>query len=184
VENARPAIFLDRDGTIIVEREYLADPADVALERGAAEGLRRLQHLGWPLVVVSNQSGVGRGYFPESAVHAVNARVADLLRAEGVTIAGWYHCPHAPDDRCACRKPADGMIRQASADLGLDPTRSVMIGDKPSDVELAHRIRAIGILLETGHDANGGAEATVVCATLIDAAAFVLEAVKETPSPP
>lgn len=173
MRQAIPAIFLDRDGTIIVERRYLSDPAGVVLEEGAGEGLRLLQAQGWPLVVISNQSGVGRGYFPESAVHAVNARLAELLMAEGVTIAGWYHCPHAPDAGCDCRKPADGMVRRAAAELGLDPGRSFVIGDKRSDLELAERIGATGVLVATGYgDAAAG------CANLVEAAGLVLDRAK------
>lgn len=175
----RPAVFLDRDGTIIVERDYLSDPDQVALERGAAIGLRRLARLGLPLVVVSNQSGVGRGYFPEAAVHAVNTRIAALLAGEGVRIAGWFHCPHAPDEACGCRKPAAGLLTRAAAELRLDCAQSVMIGDKPSDVDAAEAAGAWGLLVATGHGAEldldaARARGVIVCADLADAAEVVL----------
>lgn len=147
----RPAALLDRDGTVIVEKHYLCDPAEVVLEAGAVEGLKRLQALGLPLVVVSNQSGVGRGKFGIEAVNAVNARVGELLANEGISIEAWYFCPHAPEEVCDCRKPLPGMARQAASELGLDLARSVVIGDKRSDVELAHAVGGVGILVLTGH---------------------------------
>lgn len=176
----RPAILLDRDGTIIVEREYLADPTLAELEEGAARGLRKLADAGWPFVVLTNQSGIARGYFDHAAADAVNARVADLLAAEGVSIAGWFICPHGPDDKCACRKPAPGMALEAADLLGLDLRRSWMIGDKRSDVELATHIGAEGILVMTGHSAAevdwARSHGIVTAATLEDAADHILAA--------
>lgn len=151
---SQPAIFLDRDGTVIVEKHYLSDPALVELEAGAVEGLRKLQALGLPLVVITNQSGVGRGKFGVDAVHAVNARVGELLAAEGITIAGWYMCPHAPDTDCACRKPLPGMAQQAQRELGVSLAGSYVVGDKRSDVELADAIGGTGVLVTTGHGLN------------------------------
>ena len=147
----RPTVFLDRDGTIIVERHYLSDPALVELEAGAAEGLKLLQDLGYPLVVVSNQSGIGRGKFALDDAHAVNARVAELLAEHGVTIAGWYMCSHAPDTDCTCRKPLTGMPEQARAELGLSWEGCYVIGDKRIDVELGQAIGGTGMLVTTGH---------------------------------
>ena len=147
----RPAVLLDRDGTVIVEKNYLADPAGVELEPAAAAGLRRLAAAGFALVVVSNQSGVARGLMTEADVAAVNARADTLLRTEGVEIAGWYHCPHGPDAQCSCRKPAPGLAHRAAHELGLDLSRSVVIGDKPSDIGLADAIGAGGVLVLTGH---------------------------------
>ena len=175
-----PVVFLDRDGTIIVEKHYLCDPDLVELEQGAAEGLRRLQQRGLPLVVVSNQSGVGRGKFGPQAVDAVNARVAELLAAHGITIAGWYMCPHAPDTTCGCRKPLAGMVRQAQSDLALDLTGCFVVGDKRSDVELADAVGGTGILVTTGHGGTdvswARAQGRVVAASLSQAADAILEA--------
>ena len=147
----RPAVFLDRDGTIIVERHYLSDPTLVELEDGAPAALRRLDEAGFILVVVSNQSGIGRGKFGIEAAHAVNDRVTELLGAENVKIAGWYMCPHHPDESCDCRKPATAMAHQAARDLDLDLSRSFVIGDKQSDIEFARAINSRGILVTTGH---------------------------------
>ena len=147
----RPTVFLDRDGTIIVERHSLSDPALVELEAGAAQGLKLLQDLGHPLVVVSNQSGIGRGKFTLDDAHAVNARVAELLAEHGVTIAGWYMCPHAPGTDCTCRKPLTGMPEQARTELGLSWEGCYVIGDKRIDVELGQAIGGTGLLVTTGH---------------------------------
>jgi D-glycero-D-manno-heptose 1,7-bisphosphate phosphatase len=145
------AALLDRDGTINVEREYLSDPAGVALLPNAAAGLRRLRALGFKLIVISNQAGVGRGYFTTADVEAVNARLVALLRAEGVTLDGIYVCPHHPDGGCACRKPAPGLIRQAAREHGFDPRASVMIGDKALDIETGKRVGARTVLVRTGY---------------------------------
>ncbi len=146
-----PAIFLDRDGTIIVEKNYLGDPDQVVLLDGAVEGLRAMSRHALPFVVVSNQSGVGRGYFSSDQAQAVERRLELLLAREGVSIAGWYMCPHAPEANCACRKPLPGMIDSAAHDLDLDPARSFVIGDKRSDIDLASAVGATGILVTTGH---------------------------------
>jgi len=116
-------VFLDRDGTIIVEREYLSDPGLVALEHGAVAGLSRLSAAGFVLVVLTNQSGIARGYFDLAAAERVNARVAELLAEAGVPIAGWYICPHADCDGCDCRKPAPGLALTAQRALGTSRAR-------------------------------------------------------------
>lgn len=176
----RPAILLDRDGTVIVERHYLSDPALVELEQGAAEGLSRLARNGWPLVILSNQSGIGRGLFDRAAADAVNDRVAELLGSHKIEVAGWYLCPHAPEAGCDCRKPRPGLALQAAAELGLDLGRSWMLGDKRSDVEMARAVGARAILVTTGHGAPDaevlGAEGVPVCASLADAAAIISDA--------
>lgn len=152
---ALPAVFLDRDGTIIVERDYLSDPSLVELECGAALGLRRMAAAGFALVVLTNQSGIARGYFDLPAAEAVNQRAVALLAEEGVTIDGWYICPHGPSDDCSCRKPLPGLATRAMADLGLARSGCWMIGDKRSDVELADAIGGRGILVLTGHGQAG-----------------------------
>lgn len=151
MSRALPTVFLDRDGTIIVEKHYLSDPALVELEAGAAQGLKLLCELGLTLVVVSNQSGIGRGKFGIDAAHAVNARVAELLAEHGVSIAGWYMCPHAPGTDCSCRKPLPGMAQQAHEELDVALQGAYVIGDKRIDVELGHAIGGVGLLVTTGH---------------------------------
>lgn len=150
------AVFLDRDGTVIVDKHYLCDPGDVELESGAALGLMRLTALGLRLVGITNQSGIARGMFDLAAVDRVNDRVAQLLAPHGVAIEHWYVCPHADQDGCACRKPAPGMMLQAARDRGIDLASSFVIGDKLSDVELNAATGACSILVETGKGATLG----------------------------
>ena len=147
----RPAVFLDRDGTLVVEREYLSDPEGIEILPGVAEALRALHAAGYVLVVVSNQSGVGRGLFPADRVHAAMAQMRRLLRHEGVELDAVYFCPHRPEDACACRKPAPELLQRAARNLGLSLRESAMVGDKSLDVETGHRAGARGVLVRTGH---------------------------------
>lgn len=174
----RPTVaILDRDGTVIVDKDYLADPEGVELLPGSAEGLRRLRALGLRLVIVTNQSGVGRGYFSADAMHAVNDRVREILAASGAPVEGIYACPHGPDENCACRKPQPGLIEQAAADLGFDPAECVVIGDKAADIELGKALGAMTVLVRTGYGAQTEADASAcpdyVADTLLDAADFI-----------
>lgn len=147
-------VFLDRDGTLIVEKQYLSDPAQVSLEEGVVDGLRLLRDAGHPLIVLSNQSGIGRGKFTTEDAQRVNARTAELLRSFGIDILAWYFCPHAPATACECRKPLPGLAHEAARDWGVRLHGSYVVGDKQSDVELADAIGGTGLLLGTGH---GGA---------------------------
>lgn len=157
----RPAVFLDRDGTIIREAEYLADPAAVEVLPGAVLGLRTLRVAGYALVVISNQSGVARGYFDEATVRAVNARMETLLAAGHVRPDAVYYCPHHPQGRvpdytreCECRKPGPGMLQAAARDLDLDLAASWVVGDKGSDIELGKRHGLRAALVLTGYGAQ------------------------------
>ncbi len=152
-----PAVFLDKDGTLIADVPYNVDPTKIRLLPGAVEGMRALHNAGYTLVVVTNQSGVARGYFPASALAVVEATMHDLLGAAGVPLAGWYFCPHHPDGTvpayamdCDCRKPAPGMLLRAAHDLDLDLTRSWMIGDILNDVEAGHRAGCRAVLVDAG----------------------------------
>ena len=129
------AVFLDRDGTIIEDKHYLADPAGVVLLPGVVEALRLLQDAGYLLIVVSNQSGVGRGYFSEESMAAVQQRVEELLDEEGIVLDAFKYCPHSPDDRCACRKPKPGMLLEAAAEFDVALPESASIGDRTRDAE-------------------------------------------------
>ncbi len=159
----RPAVFLDRDGTLIEEREYLSDPEQVRLVPGAADALRRLGEAGFALVVVTNQSGIARGFFTEADYRAVAARVEALLAAEGASLDGTYHCPHHPEvmGPCACRKPGVKLYRDAARALGLAPERSYFVGDKASDVEPAGTLGGTGVLVRTGYGAEAEEEGRV-----------------------
>ncbi len=129
----RRALFLDRDGTLIVDVGYPKDPALVEILPGAVDALKALAH-DWVFVVISNQSGIGRGLITPIEATAVHDRFIALFAAEGVAFAGVYYCPHAPDAGCPCRKPAPGLLHDAARDLELDLAASVMLGDKESDV--------------------------------------------------
>jgi D-glycero-D-manno-heptose 1,7-bisphosphate phosphatase len=146
------AVFLDRDGTIVVDKHYLSDPDGLELLPNALDGLRELRDLGARLVVVTNQSGVGRGYFPAEVIEPMNERLRELLAEGGVELDGIYVCPHAPDDGCACRKPGSALFEQAADELGLDLGESFVLGDKEADVEAGRRIGATPILI--GGDAD------------------------------
>ena len=143
-------VVLDRDGTVIEERPYLHDPKQVKLLPNAAAGLRTLRAAGLKLALVTNQSGVGRGFFGLDAVARVNERVMALLAREGVTIDGVFVCPHTPDERCACRKPGTRMLDLAAQRLGASPVRRFVVGDKDSDVEMGRRAGATSFLVRTG----------------------------------
>jgi D-glycero-D-manno-heptose 1,7-bisphosphate phosphatase len=147
----RRFVLIDRDGTINVEKHYLSDPDQLELYPGVAAAMKRLQLAGFGLAVITNQSGIARGYFDLARLDAIHARLSEMLAAEGVTVDGIYICPHGPDDDCDCRKPLPGMARQAMAEHGFDPTHAIMIGDKEVDVELGIAIGAETFLVRTGH---------------------------------
>lgn len=153
VANPPRTVFLDRDGTILEDRHYLADPEGVVLLPGAASGLRRMQAAGIALVVVSNQSGWARGLISPAELLAVEDRFQVLLVTEGITLTGCFYCLHRAEDGCACRKPRDGMVRHAAAELGLDLQRCMVVGDKPADIGLARGVGATAVLVRTGEGA-------------------------------
>lgn len=149
----RPAVFCDRDGTIIAERDYLSDPAGVELIPGAADGLRTLHEAGFALVIVTNQSGIARGLYTDADYTAVAARVEEVLARDGVRIDSVQYCPHHPDitGPCPCRKPDIGMYSTAAEELGIDLRASYYIGDKLTDVLPALELGGKGILVRTGY---------------------------------
>lgn len=130
-------LLLDRDGTLIRDAHYLSDPDGVKLLPGVADTLCALAGQGMSFYLVSNQSGIGRGMFPADAAHAVNERMASLLAPYGVHFSDMLFCPHAPEDRCDCRKPAPGMWRQLQGRHNLDPGECLMVGDKKEDMRFA-----------------------------------------------
>lgn len=156
----RPFVVLDRDGTVIVERHYLSAPEQVELIPGAASGLRQLREMGLSLLLVTNQSALGRGVFDQSRLDAIHARLRELLRAEGVYLDGIYVCPHKPEDDCLCRKPKTGLLDLAAQELPFDGPSSFVIGDKPCDIELGQRVGATTILVLTGYGTQVSLEKT------------------------
>lgn len=147
----RRFVLLDRDGTLIAERNYLTRPEKVELLPATGRGLRLLNHLGLGLAVLTNQSGLGRGYFDRPALDAIHARLTRLLAAEGVSLAGIYFCPHVPEDDCDCRKPRVGLAQRAAVELNFDLASSFVIGDQACDIELGRRLGATTFLVRTGY---------------------------------
>jgi len=143
----KKVIFLDRDNTINEDPGYISLPEDVTLLPYAGDALRLLVDNGFELVVISNQSGVGRGFFKESDAHAVNARLNVLLSSYGVQICGFYMCFHHPDEECQCRKPNIALLDEVRAQYDFDPAHSYMIGDKESDVEFGLNAGIIAVKL-------------------------------------
>ncbi|MCA1909025.1 MAG: D-glycero-beta-D-manno-heptose 1,7-bisphosphate 7-phosphatase [Magnetospirillum sp.] len=147
----RRFVLIDRDGTVNVEKHYLSDPDQLQLIDGVGAALRRLSQAGFGIAIITNQSGIARGYFNLERLDQIHARLTQMLEAEGVRLDGIYICPHGPDDDCACRKPLPGMAKQAMAEHGFDPKLSTVIGDKEVDVELGQAIGAATFLVRTGH---------------------------------
>ena len=183
----KPAVFLDRDGTLVEEVGYLDRLDRLSLFPWSIDAVRLLNRAGFAVVVVSNQAGVARGFFAEPFVLEVQREIDALLAAAGGRIDGWYYCPHHPDAplpqyrrACECRKPRPGMIRQAQAELGVDASRSYVIGDRWLDVQLARNVGARAILVRTGYGATeerqapDGMAADMVADNLIEAVSWVL----------
>ncbi|OGR95132.1 MAG: hypothetical protein A2016_11130 [Elusimicrobia bacterium GWF2_62_30] len=147
-----PAVFLDRDGTINRNRhgQYITLPAQLRLYARAPEALKLLAGKGYLLIVLTNQSGIGRGYMTPAVSRAINLKLVDDLRREGAFLDAVYFCPHTPDDGCGCRKPATGLLEEAAASGRIDLARSFVAGDKRSDLELARRAGLKGHLVLTG----------------------------------
>src|SRR5262249_16874974 len=124
---------------------------------GAGDALRELKKMGFGLVVITNQSGVARGFFTEAMLQQIHARMEQLLAETGVRLDGIYICPHRPEDDCDCRKPKLGLLRQAASDLGFTPARSIVIGDKGSDIEMGRNAGAVTFLVRTGYGAGSEA---------------------------
>lgn len=174
--NQRPAVFLDRDGTIIEEVEYLSDIRDLRPFHGVGKSLQMLRNSGFAVVLITNQSGVTRGYFSEEFVRSVHTRLEEMLSFK---FDGIYYCPHGPDDGCDCRKPKPGMIRQAVEEIGIDLNQSYMIGDKSTDVDLAVRAGFPGLLVLTGYgfdnkNKQNAAKTAYVASDFNDACKWIL----------
>lgn len=181
------AVFLDRDGTLIEEVGYLDRPERVDLYAYSIEAIRALNRAGLKVVMVTNQSGVARGFFSEAVVHAVHGHIADRLAAGGAWLDAYYYCPHHSDGRlaeytktCGCRKPGRGMVDRAVEEFGIDPARSFTVGDRWLDVALARAVGAKGVLVRTGYGSTEelkpqpGLTADAVVNNLAEAASWIL----------
>jgi D-glycero-D-manno-heptose 1,7-bisphosphate phosphatase len=183
----RPAVFLDRDGTMIEDVGYLDAITRVKFFPWTIDAIRALNRAGLPVVVVTNQSGIARGILDEALVEATHRHLAERLEAGGARVDAYYHCPHHPGGSvapfarvCDCRKPAPGMIDRAAADLGLDAARSFVVGDKWIDVQLGRAVGARAILVRTGSGAveapraPAGVRADAIVDNLAAAASWIL----------
>ena len=185
-DTQRPAVFLDRDGTMVEEVGYLNHLSRFRMFPFVAAAVRRLNEAGLPVVVITNQSGVGRGYFPESLVHQVHEEMMLQLSPEGARIDAIYYCPHTPVENCACRKPKTGMLDKAAIEHSLDLQRSFVVGDRHSDIELARNAGARSILVRTGygegelawHVAKWPSQPDFVAQDLTDATEWILRQIR------
>lgn len=177
------AVFIDRDGTLNVEKDYLYRPDECELILGSAAAVRRLNEAGWLVVVVTNQSGVARGYYGEQEVASLHRHMAAELAQGGGQVAGWYYCPHHPSGlepynrQCDCRKPLPGMLLQAARELEIDLSRSWMVGDKLVDVQAGQAAGCRAVLVRTGYgrQESAGLPADVpVCDDLAAAVDLIL----------
>lgn len=183
----RPAVFLDRDGTLIEDVGYLRRVEEVAIYPWTADAVRALNRAGLTTVVITNQSGVARGFITEQMVAQVHDHLSAVLGAAHARIDAYYYCPHHADgiiepyaQRCGCRKPARGLIDRAARDLALDPTRSFVVGDKWLDMGAARAVGARGILVRTGYGATEerqpqpGLAADAIVDNLVEAVSWIL----------
>jgi D-glycero-D-manno-heptose 1,7-bisphosphate phosphatase len=183
----RPGAFLDRDGTLIEEVGYLDRLDRLAFFPFAIDAVRLLQRGGYAVVIVTNQAGVGRGMYQEAFVHETHELIAGRLAQAGVAVDGFYYCPHHPEATvekyrmaCECRKPGPGMLRQASAEHGIDLARSFAVGDKWSDVQAGIAAGGRGVLVRTGYGRRSesspppGTEGVIVTDNVMSAAAWIL----------
>jgi D-glycero-D-manno-heptose 1,7-bisphosphate phosphatase len=172
---APKVVILDRDGTVVVDRHYLSEPADLELLPGAAEGLRQLYEDGYKLIVITNQSGVGRGFFSLQRLQEIHDRFRDMVSAAGARLEEIYFCPHVPADDCACRKPRIGLLMRAALEFNFDPAHSIVVGDKISDVDFGRRAGATTILIAPENTTiQGELSPNFISADLISAARTIV----------
>jgi D-glycero-D-manno-heptose 1,7-bisphosphate phosphatase len=178
---AKRFVLLDRDGTVNIDRGYINDPDELELIRGAGQALAQLREQGLGLVIVSNQSGIGRGFLDEADLERIHARLTELLSKDGTALDGIYCCPHLPTDRCVCRKPETALVARAAAEHGFDPAESFVVGDKACDIELGQRVGATTILVRTGYGDEAAADSSVdadhIVADLPEAADLIVQLV-------
>lgn len=147
----RRFVLLDRDGTIIVERNYLSNPDRIELLPGALDALKELKKLGLGLVIITNQAGIGRKYFDLDALSKIHQKLTGLLLKSGVVLDDIYFCPHTPEDNCLCRKPKTKLVEKARERHNFDPKLCFVVGDNKGDIELGNNIGATTILVRTGY---------------------------------
>lgn len=149
--SGRPAVFLDRDGTISEEMGYANHLSRFSIFPYAGAAIRRLNEAGFAVIVVTNQSGAARGFFPESLIHEIHEKMKKQLATAGAHVDGIYYCPHIRDDNCECRKPLPGMLKQAAAEHNIDLQHSVLVSDRYDDIAMAHKVGCESILALSGY---------------------------------
>ncbi len=171
--DAQPAVFLDRDGTLIEDTGYLREASAIRILPTVPAALQRFERANYQRIVITNQSGVARGLFPETTVTQIGTALDRLLATQGASLNGLYYCPHL-ESGCTCRKPLPGLILRAAAEQHIDLTRSVMIGDRGSDIAAGHAAGIPGVLVTTGGRTYDGPKPDAIVPTLFDAAEWVL----------
>jgi len=176
------AVFLDRDDTVIRDKNYLSDPDEVELMPGAAEAIRLLNGRRIPVIIVTNQSGVARGLLDEGKLDLIHARLEELLAVHHAAVNRIYFCPHHPQGSvqeyavtCSCRKPEPGLLIRAARDFGLDLARCYMVGDKPIDSETIHRVGGKGVLIGEPAQGTAAGEPDYLAGDLFDAISWILK---------
>ena len=169
--------LLDRDGTINVEKHYLSSPEQIELLPRSAEAIRLLKQLGLTVVVVTNQSGIGRGYFDIKTLEQIHKKLSQLLAEQDAVLDGIYACPHRPEDECVCRKPNPGLAQEAAEEFRTSMTSAFVIGDNVGDIEMGKQVGAVTILVRTGYgtqvEAEEMAQPDYVVEDLFDAACLI-----------
>lgn len=182
----RKAVFLDRDGTIIHDANYLDKKENIKLFDGAAEAIKKLNEAGFIVIIITNQSGVARGYFAEEIVIKLNKELVRMLEKEGAKIDGVYYCPHHTKGsiekysiECECRKPKIGMLKKAAEDFDIDLPNSYMVGDKPDDINLAKNAGCKSILVKTGYgvDSMDKCSPDFIAEDIVEAVEIILKKV-------
>jgi len=178
----KTGVFLDRDDTIIKDRIYLDNPADIEILPGAGDAIRALNSKGVPAIIITNQSGIARGLFDEERLHEIHLELMSMLADMGAMIDAVYYCPHHPEGiideyrkTCPCRKPEPGLLYRAAEDFCLDLNSCYMVGDKPMDVETIHRVGGKGILLTPWQDRTESQTADFTARDLVEAVQWILE---------
>ena len=150
------ALFLDRDGTINEEVLYLHKPEDFKILPGVLKGVKKFQNMGYRIIIITNQPGIGMGYFPETDFYAVNREMLRQFSKEGILVDKIYFCPHSKSQKCECRKPEQGLIKRAVKELNVDLSKSIIIGDKTSDTETGRRAGMTTFIVNTGFKGEDG----------------------------
>jgi rfaE bifunctional protein nucleotidyltransferase chain/domain len=177
-----PAAFFDRDGTVIEEAEYLHEPERIRILPNALEGMKRFQDMGFRIVLITNQPGIGIGYYSKEDFYRVNRTLFKSFSEKGILVDKIYFCPHGKSEKCSCRKPEQALIQRAREELNLDLSRSVMIGDKTSDVETGRRAGMRTVLVRTGfrgEDGEYSVRPDFTAQDLLEASRMILESERE-----